>query len=177
MRKIKTDRSLVMYILLTILTCGIYAYYFIYKLADDVNEMCEGDGQKTGGLLAYIVFSFLTCGFYSLYWEYKIGNRLQANAPKYGITLQENGTTLVVWYLVGSILCGIGPFVAMHILLKNTNQLAMAYNLRAEAPVAPTSPVTPEAGAEHKPVGGALPPRDNNNDDYSNNFNQFKNMK
>ncbi len=92
--------------------------------------MCREDGQKTGGLLAFILLSFVTCGFYGLYWEYKLGNRLAANAPRYGLTFQENGTSVLLWYLVGALLCGIGPWVAMHILIKNTNALAAAYNAR-----------------------------------------------
>ena len=47
MRKIKTDRSLLMYILLTIVTCGIYSYWFIYTIAQDLNEICKEDGEKT----------------------------------------------------------------------------------------------------------------------------------
>lgn len=126
--RIPTNRSLIAYILLSIITCGIYSYYFIYSIARDVNTMCRDDGEKTGGLLAFILLSFVTCGFYGLYWEYKLGNRLAANAPRYGITFQENGTSVLLWYLVGSLLCGIGPFIAMHILIKNTNALAAAYN-------------------------------------------------
>lgn len=126
--RIQTNRSLIAYILLSIITCGIYSYYFIYSIARDVNTMCRDDGEKTGGLLAFILLSFVTCGFYGLYWEYKLGNRLAANAPRYGITFQENGTSVLLWYLVGSLLCGIGPFIAMHILIKNTNALAAAYN-------------------------------------------------
>ena len=92
--------------------------------------MCREDGEKTGGLLAFILLSFVTCGFYGLYWEYKLGNRLAANAPRYGLAFQENGTSVLLWYLVGALLCGIGPWVAMHILIKNTNALAAAYNAR-----------------------------------------------
>lgn len=128
--RIPTNRSLIVYILLSIITCGIYSYYFIYSIARDVNTMCREDGEKTGGLLAFILLSFVTCGFYGLYWEYKLGNRLAANAPRYGLTFQENGTSVLLWYLVGSLLCGIGPWVAMHILIKNTNALAAAYNAR-----------------------------------------------
>ena len=128
--RIPTNRSLIAYILLSIITCGIYSYYFIYSIARDVNTMCREDGEKTGGLLAFILLSFVTCGFYGLYWEYKLGNRLAANAPRYGITFQENGTSVLLWYLVGILLCGIGPWVAMHILIKNTNALAAAYNAR-----------------------------------------------
>ena len=128
--RIPTNRSLIAYILLSIITCGIYSYYFIYSIARDVNTMCREDGQKTGGLLAFILLSFVTCGFYGLYWEYKLGNRLAANAPRYGLTFQENGTSVLLWYLVGALLCGIGPWVAMHILIRNTNALAAAYNAR-----------------------------------------------
>lgn len=128
--RIPTNRSLIAYILLSIITCGIYSYYFIYSIARDVNTMCREDGEKTGGLLAFILLSFVTCGFYGLYWEYKLGNRLAANAPRYGLTFQENGTSVLLWYLVGALLCGIGPWVAMHILIKNTNALAAAYNAR-----------------------------------------------
>ena len=128
MRRIQTDRSIVMYILLTIVTCGIYGYYFIYKLAEDVNEMCKEDGQKTGGLAAFILLSLVTCGIYAYYWYYQIANRIQLNAPRYGITVQESGTTILLWCLIGLLLCGIGPLVAMHFIIKNTNAMAVAYN-------------------------------------------------
>ena len=34
---IKQDRSLLKYILLSIITCGIYSWIFLYELAKDVN--------------------------------------------------------------------------------------------------------------------------------------------
>lgn len=49
--RLKEDRSLVTYILLSLVTCGIYGYYFIYKLAEEVNIACEGDGEQTSGLV------------------------------------------------------------------------------------------------------------------------------
>lgn len=128
MRRIQTDRNIVMYVLLTIVTCGIYGYWFIYQLAQDVNEMCKDDGQKTGGLLAFILLSYITCGLYAYYWYYQLGNRLQANASRYGITVPESGTTILLWCLVGLLVCGIGPLVAMHFIIKNTNAMAIAYN-------------------------------------------------
>lgn len=127
-RRMPTDRSLLLVILLSIITCGIYSYYFIYCLARDVNEVCRDDGQKTGGLLVFILLSFITCGIYAIYWYYSLGNRLAANAPRYGLYFQENGNTILLWYLVGWLICGIGPFVAMYILIKNTNALCAAYN-------------------------------------------------
>lgn len=126
--RLKADRSLIAYILLNFLTCGIYSWYFIYALARDVNAACAGDGRSTAGLLKLILLSFITCGFYSFYWHYALGNRLAANAPRYGLAFQENGTTVLLWQFIGALLCGIGPFVAMHIIIKNTNSLCGAYN-------------------------------------------------
>lgn len=127
---IAADRNLFMWALLTFVTCGIYHWYFVYRLAQDMNALCEGDGEETPGLLVFIVLSLCTCGFYSYWWEYKIGNRLQRNAPRYGLLFQENGTTIILWQVVGMLLCCIGPFVAMNIIIKNTNAMATAYNAR-----------------------------------------------
>lgn len=44
------------------------------------------------------------------------------------LTFQENGTTVLMWHLVGAVLCGIGPLVAMNILIKNSNKICNAYN-------------------------------------------------
>lgn len=80
---VKADRSLIGWLLLSLVTCGIYSFYFLYCLARDINVMCQDDGDSTPGLAAFILLSFVTCGFYAYYWYYKIGNRLQANAPRY----------------------------------------------------------------------------------------------
>lgn len=130
---IKTDRGVIGWLLLSIVTCGIYSYYFLYCLARDINVMCQDDGDSTPGLAAFILLSFVTCGFYGLYWYYKIGNRLQANAPRYGLMFQENGTTVLMWQIVGALLCGLGPIFAMNIIIKNTNAMATAYNARLGA--------------------------------------------
>lgn len=125
---INTNRGLGKYILFTILTCGIYSYWFIYKLAQDINVLCSEDGKNTGGLVKFILLSVITCGIYAWFWYYNIGNRLAENAPRYNLHFSENGTSVLMWMIFGILLCGIGPFVAMHILIKNTNALAFAYN-------------------------------------------------
>lgn len=127
---VKSDRSLIGWLLLSIVTCGIYSYYFLYCLARDINTMCQEDGDSTPGIAAFILLSFVTCGFYALYWYYKIGNRLQANAPRYGLVFQENGTTILMWQIVGALLCCLGSIFAMNIIIKNTNAMATVYNTR-----------------------------------------------
>ena len=130
---IKADRSLIGWLLLSLVTCGIYSFYFLYCLARDVNTLCQDDGDYTPGLAEFILLSFVTCGFYAYYWYYKIGNRLQANAPRYGLVFQENGTTVLLWQIFGALLCGLGPIFAMNIIINNTNAMATAYNTRLGA--------------------------------------------
>lgn len=125
---LKTDRSLVLYILLGFLTCGIYQLYVFYTIMRDVNVACDGDGKHTPGLLEFILFGILTCGIYDLYWFYSVGNRLADNAPRYGLRFQENGTTLLLWMLIGSLLCFIGSYVGVYFLLNNVNAICNAYN-------------------------------------------------
>lgn len=123
------QRSLAKYILLTIVTFGIYGLVFMHGYIRDINTVCAGDGKETPGLLKVILLSIITCGIYTLIWYYNVGNRLQENAPRYGLTFSENGTTVLLWMVVGSLLCGIGSFVAMNILIKNLNTLGSAYNM------------------------------------------------
>lgn len=125
-----TNRGLLVYILLNIITCGIYGLYFIHAIARDMNIVCEGDGRRTAGLLKFFLLNLITCNIYSWIWYYGLGNRMAANAPRYGLNFQENGTTILLWMLLGALLCGIGPFIALHILLRNANTLCGAYNVR-----------------------------------------------
>ncbi len=126
--RVKSNRSLIAYIVLSIITCGIYELYYIYALARDVNEICDGDEDYTPGLLAFLVLSLLTCGFYSFYWHYKLGNRLYNNSSRYGLDFSETGTTVLLWMVLGSLLCGLGTLYAEYIIIKNTNSMADAYN-------------------------------------------------
>ena len=129
------NRSLARYIIFTFITLGIYGLYWIYKLAKDVNAMCEGDGKKTAGLLKLILLSLVTFGIYSFIWYYMLGDRIQDNAPRYNLEFKENGGTILLWYLLGSFIV-VGPFIAVFIIIKNTNAMAEAYNEKLSSSVA-----------------------------------------
>lgn len=125
---VSTNRSLVKYILLSIVTCGIYGLVFLHGISKDANVVCAGDGEETAGVIKMFLLSLVTCGIYGWVWYYKLGNRLANAGSKYGLNINENGTTLLLWMILGSAACGIGPFVAMHFIIKNMNALCEAYN-------------------------------------------------
>lgn len=121
-------RSFWKLILLSVVTLGIYGLVFWFKWVKDINKMGEGCSYKSPNYIVVILLSLITCGIYGYVWYYKVGNLVAEEGSKYGVSLQENGTTVLLWMLFGALLCGIGPFIAMNILIKNTNAVAEAYN-------------------------------------------------
>ena len=70
MDKVKTNRNMWLYLLFTILTCGIYTLFFMKKLEKDVNTMCKGDGKVTMNYWLVLLLSCLTCGIWGWVWLY-----------------------------------------------------------------------------------------------------------
>ena len=125
---LKTDRSFWMYLLLGVITCGIYDLVFMHYLVKDVNTACDGDGKHTTGFLLMVLLSIITCGIYGFVWYYQLGNRLAENGRRYGYNVVETGTSVLLWMLLGSFLCGIGTFIAINIVITNTNVVCTGYN-------------------------------------------------
>ena len=128
--EMKTDRSFVLYLLLSIVTCGIYGYWFIYTMARDINTMSGDEDDKLGGLVAYILLSIITCGIYDWFWNYKLGNLIHETAPKYNTYISETGSSILMWRIFGILLCGFGSFYAIYLQIKNMNKLSKAYNAK-----------------------------------------------
>lgn len=126
----KTNRSLMGYILLTIITCGIYPLFFWHGYVRDVNQICAGDGRNTNGIVMLFVLSLLTLGIYGFVWEYGMQNRLRDNAQRYNAGIIPGGGSVLGWQIFGSLLFGIGSFVAMYIQIDSLNRMAYAYTAR-----------------------------------------------
>ncbi|MDO4632296.1 MAG: DUF4234 domain-containing protein, partial [Eubacteriales bacterium] len=131
-RRVDQDRKLWKYIIFSALTCGIYGLYFMYTLVKDLNTACgykETDEDKMSpNYIIVVLLTCVTCGIYAYYWWYKQGNRIKTAGREYGINIEDNGSTYLLWFLVGVLLCGFGPLIGMHIFLKNLNLVCKAYN-------------------------------------------------
>jgi hypothetical protein len=133
MRKIKDDRSLFTYIVLGILTCGIYDIWFLHHLVKDVNELCAEDGKKSSGVLAYVLLSLVTCGFYSFFWWYRLGDMLERAAKRRGVNNSITGGYVLISMVLGALVCGIGSYVGIYKVIDATNDLATDYNVNIRA--------------------------------------------
>lgn len=69
-----TKRNIGLAILLSIITCGIYAIYWFVVVSDDTNR-ANNDANGTSGGVA-VLLNIITCGIYGFYWAYKQGEKL-----------------------------------------------------------------------------------------------------
>lgn len=123
----QTNRSLIKYILLCVLTLGIYGLFFWHKYVQDVNTLCSGDGKNTNGLLVAILLSIITLGIYSYVWAYGMQNRLRDQAGRLGAGPISGGGTILLWQIFGVLLFGIGPLVATYIQIHSINTVVYAH--------------------------------------------------
>lgn len=93
---VNDKRNVGILILFSFLTCGIYNFFFTYDFVNDMNRVCNGDGETTPGLLKLVLLSICTCGIYGIYWRYKVAVRQQAKAERYGIHMPAGGGAVLV---------------------------------------------------------------------------------
>ena len=97
-------RNLVTAIILSLVTCGIYAIYWFVKLTDEMNRLSGNEKDTTGGMA--FLLSIVTCGIYTIYWAYKMGEKSDkvtgkssSNAVLY-LVLSLVGLSIVVYALL-----------------------------------------------------------------------------
>ncbi len=79
-------RDLVLAIVLSIVTCGIYQIIWLIKLSDELNEVTGNEDSISGAL--YFVASLFTCGLFLFFWGFKIGekvDKLNGNDQNYSL--------------------------------------------------------------------------------------------
>ena len=121
MEKIK-QRDMVKFVLLSLLTAGIYPLYFYYKLSMDINAVCKGDGKESESYLVAVALSAITLGAYKVYWVYKLAQRLHVNAPRYDFKMVQTGKDIAV---LDAFSAG---YISAWELIKNMNKIAKKYN-------------------------------------------------
>lgn len=109
-------RNIALCIVFSIITCGIYAYYWLYTMTGDTNCLAGKTNGTSGGVV--ILLSIITCGIYLWYWMYKRGNLLDRVKANRGMPAGNSG----ILYLILAI---IGLSIISYALIQNDiNNLA-----------------------------------------------------
>lgn len=133
---LRENRRTLTYIILSFFTCGLYGWYFIWKIGDDMDLVCTLDAKaKTVPKLGVFLFlCLITCGLYIFYWYYVLGDQMERNAYRYGLEIKQTGFTYIILWLLGSLTYGITAYVAMYLFVKNTNLICRGYNKKYNTP-------------------------------------------
>ena len=129
--QLKTNRGLLKFILLSIITFGIYAIVVMSAVSTDINTIASKyDGKKTMHYcLVLFIFSWLTLGIVPLVWSHKISARIGAELGRRGISYSFGAGSFWGWGVLGAVIL-VGPFVYTHKLLKSMNLLAADFNTK-----------------------------------------------
>ncbi|MDE7307274.1 MAG: DUF4234 domain-containing protein [Lachnospiraceae bacterium] len=100
MNKIQ-ERNIVLSVVLSVVTCGIYGLYWFVCLTNDVNTISEEQGAS--GVMA-VLFTIITCGIYGLYWAYKCGEKIDIAKQKRGIPASNGGVLYLILFIFGGII-------------------------------------------------------------------------
>ena len=109
------EKNLALCIILSIVTCGIYMYYWIVCLTDDTNEIA-GEPEDTSGVMA-LVLTIVTCGIYGLYWAYKRGEKIDKAHQLNGQAASNGGVLYFILYIFGGI-------IALALIQNEVNKFA-----------------------------------------------------
>lgn len=108
-------RDILVSVLLSFVTCGIYGLYWYVVLADDVKTATKDTSLPSGGL--FLLLLIVTCGIYGLYYFYKVGKALYNSK----ISASDNS----VLYLIIAIL----PYPIINVcLIQNELNKTVASN-------------------------------------------------
>lgn len=131
-RKLKTDRSALTLILLTILTLGLYEIFFFIPFSFDLDKAAgKSDNKHTMNYAVAWVLSLFTGGIVLLFWHYSIAGRIKEAIESNKIDCDFGTDTFWKWQILGTLII-VGPFVYAFKLCRAMNLLCADYNEKIE---------------------------------------------
>lgn len=129
--QLPTNRSLLKFVLLSIITLGIYGLVVMTKISTEINTIAGPyDNKKTMNYcLVVLIFSWLTMGIVPLVWAHRFSNRVGSELLRRNLPYQFDAGTFWLWNVLGSLIV-VGPFVYTHKLLTAMNMLCTDYNAK-----------------------------------------------
>ncbi len=144
---LRTNRGLAKFILLSLVTFGIYGIVVLCHISEEINQVASPrDGKKTMHY-AWIFFllTAITFGIAPLVWFHKLSNRIGDELKARKLPYEFSAGTYWGWCILG-VLIIIGPFVYYHKLFKAMNLINGDYNVKGLNIAAPAA--EPEKPAE-----------------------------
>jgi hypothetical protein len=106
------QRSIPLYVILTLVTCGIWGIVWFFQLGGDIQSL-RGDGKPSPG--TDFLLTIVTCGLWGIYVSYQWptllieplrarGRQVDSNLPVMSLVLTLFGLNIVGWVLMQQLL-------------------------------------------------------------------------
>lgn len=127
-RKLRTNRSMWEFMILTIITFGIYGILFFAPFTADLDKVApKRDRSKTMNYLFVFILAWFTFSIVMQVWHYQVAERVEEGLSNNGIDYEFTTGDFWKWLIFGSFII-VGPFVYYHKLFKAMNLLCKHYN-------------------------------------------------
>ena len=101
-------RNIVLSVVLSFVTCGIYQIYWFIKMNDEVNALAN-EPDAPSGIMVFL-FTLITCGIYGFFWMYKMGERCDKIKGSVG------GSSGILYLILGIL----GLSIVSYILIQDS---------------------------------------------------------
>ena len=128
---LNTKRSLTKYILLGIITFGIYDLWQMTEISTTINLIAtRRDGKRTMNyLLLFFLIGWITFGIGYFVWGHRISERIGVEQAARRLPVTVTASTYWLWNVLGAFIL-IGPFIYTYKLLHAMNDICADYNVR-----------------------------------------------
>ncbi len=112
------QRNIVLCVILSLVTCGIYGLVWFFNIVSDLNAAAPASDDQTPGIV--LLLTIVTCGIYGLIWLYRAGEKVDQIRANNG----EAPSSSNILYLVLGIF-GLG-IIAYCLIQTELNKIAVA---------------------------------------------------
>jgi len=114
-QELLTQENIAVCVILSIVTCGIYNFFWYYKLC---RKAMLATGEEKDIIAEYLLLILVP--YYYLYWLYTRSQRISQGAfNNYGVNINDDSVICIILALVGF------PIVSYVIMQNNLNKLAL----------------------------------------------------
>lgn len=105
------NRNIAFCIVLSLVTCGIYGLYWLYKIIEDLNAASKDPAPTSGGMA--ILLMLITCNIYGWFWLYRAGQQMNQAKQQRNLPPDPNASII---YLVLAI---FGLNIVSYAIIQN----------------------------------------------------------
>lgn len=116
------ERSIPLAIVFTIITIGIYGYYWVYKLHDEANALSGRREEMHPGLV--VLLCIITFGIFKIYWVYTQGEKFRDEANARGSNEADDCPVLfLVLEIAKYFVSGVTSIINLALMQDRVNRI------------------------------------------------------